>query len=156
MMFRHIAMNEPLHTFEHRGLWTFHHVVTLVIDADEVELRAIMLDLAILLAQQRHAMLPEKQLGLVFGIRVDLVIPVAAPVAGAAWRAIIRTRWILRSTFRAFVPIKHTAVAAGASRFAIAAVAKRAGIAFAAALGPRRILRGHHVTGVTTLTTRPT
>jgi len=75
-----------------------------------------------------------------------MLMPIAAPVTRAARRAIIRTRRILRSTFRALVPIEHAAISTRASRFDVAAVPRRPSAAFAAALRPRCVFHGHHVT----------
>src|SRR5690348_4760574 len=54
-----VTTDKSVYAVEHRRLWSFDHVIALVVNADEIELRAIEFDLATLLAKQRHAVLME-------------------------------------------------------------------------------------------------
>jgi hypothetical protein len=74
-----------------------------------------------------------------------MLISVAAPVARAARRAIVRTSRILRSTLRTLVPVEHAAFAARTTRFHVAMTAIRV------AIGPRSVLHPCHMARFTTL-----
>src|SRR5215469_17836503 len=74
----YIAANERLDVGEHLHFAAARHAFTLVIDAHQVQLRALVIDDGVFAAEHFHACLLVKALGEVFGAGINLVIAIAA------------------------------------------------------------------------------
>src|SRR5436853_2293069 len=74
-----------LHVFKHGPARAANHVIALIIDANQIELSAIVIECHVFLAQQLHAMALKKYFGGFFRARINFVIAVASP--GAKGRA---------------------------------------------------------------------
>jgi len=87
-------------------------------------------------------------------VAVRVAVPVAAPIGRTASRAIVFAARVARATLLAFIPIEHTAVAARAIRFQVAATAARVAAAFATADRPRRVPGDRHMARLPARTAR--
>src|SRR4029077_15182940 len=77
----HVAPDKRLNASESLLALATGSPFALVIDADEIELRALKTNLRVFVAQHSHARLRVEVGGFVFGASVDFVIAVAAPGA---------------------------------------------------------------------------
>ena len=77
---RHIAPHQMLNLRQHRpGAFAGNHMVALIIDAEQIEARAFVLNHLITCPKQAHAMLLKQPFRVIFHARINLMIPVAPP-----------------------------------------------------------------------------
>ncbi len=77
----HIAADQLFRVDERLAFLAFTGALALIVDANEIKLRAFESELFVFLAQQRHASLGEERLRGVFDPGVNFVIAIAAPDA---------------------------------------------------------------------------
>src|SRR2546430_5934149 len=64
---------------QHRPARTTRHVITLIVDADEIDLLSLVLQRYLFLPQQPHSMPMEERLRGIFCICINFVIAIASP-----------------------------------------------------------------------------
>src|ERR1700693_767550 len=78
----HVAPDQMLNLAQHRSrTLAARHVVALIIDADQVEAPAIVLDHCRSGPQEAHSLFAEQALGVVLDACINFVIAVASPNA---------------------------------------------------------------------------
>src|SRR5262249_27442700 len=105
---------------KHRAAPTADHVIALIIDADQIEFSAIVIERDVFLTQQFHAMALEQRLGCAFRASVDFVITVAPPGAERA-RNLLNSK--MQSSSGSFSPLMKSPVTIAMSGLSSLAIA---------------------------------